>query len=324
MLEKILAKLKNTPSIPGFAASCTKEGKVITETYEGFANLEYDHEVTPTTAFNIGSIAKQFTAAAVVTLVRQGKLNYEDKLNKFLHVPKWASGITMTHLMQHTSGIKDWPKFDLNNDATYGRFLQMKELSFEPGSKLLYSNTGYVLLAMAVERVADISFSKYLGKNIFEPCDMHNTFMMEGNASVIPQRAYGYRQSEGIFHGYEQSGWEVGDGGVYTTIRDLQSWDRVLHTDSLLSNQEIATMQTSGILKNGKKTNYGFGLCIGSSKNDGIFYHSGGDAGFVAFMARKPATRSSIILMTNSGNLNEDEKKWARLKNSLLGIMRTI
>ena len=209
------------------------------------SNLEYNIPVTPSSIFQVGSIAKQFTAMCVMILKEQGKLDYDQTLKDFFsEFPDYGSEITIRHLLNHTSGLIDYES--LIPDTTTIQVLDKGVLSmmmdqdstyFPPGTQYRYSNSGYAVLAMIIETISGQSFAEFLKQNIFKPLEMTNTVAYEKGISEVKYRAYGYANENGKLVLKDQSltSAVLGDGGIYSSIDDLFKWDQALYTDKLVS-----------------------------------------------------------------------------------------
>lgn len=308
-MQQFLAKWSR-PDGPGGSVAVVRDGKILYESGFGKANLEYDIPNSPTTVFHIASVSKQFTAFAIGLLAHQGKLSYNDDIRKYLpEMHDFGKTITIRHLLNHTSGLRDqwemlaiagWRLDDVITQEHIRRMaFREQELNFTPGSKFLYCNTGYSLLAEIVERVSHQPFPVFAQENIFRPLGMTHTRVHNDNSEIIPNRAYSYTASG---TGYRLSALNYANEGatsVFTTVGDLAKWLDNLDTKRIGGAALIGEMETSGTLNNGRKTGYGFGLSVGRYRGLETVGHNGSDAGFRTDTLRFPAKRLSVIVLCN-------------------------
>jgi CubicO group peptidase (beta-lactamase class C family) len=293
-----------------------KDGKVIFAKGYGMANLELEVPNTTATRFDIGSITKQFTAAAVLQLASAGKLNLNDPVIRYVpdYPKEQAEKVTIHHLLTHTSGIPSLFRagdglddIDATNKpitpAELLGFFKDKKLLFTPGQQFRYSNSGYELLADIIERVSGQSYADYLAEHVFKPARMSDTVVRRSEA-ILRSRASGYDGygKEKVNAGCADPSWDYGDGGVYTTVEDLLKWDMALYDNSVLSEdarRELFTpyLQTAGVTAD--ETYYGYGWFIGRQLGRKLIYHTGGTRGFVSVFYRFPDDRVTIIVLSN-------------------------
>jgi CubicO group peptidase (beta-lactamase class C family) len=289
----------------GFAGSVliARDGKVIFNRGYGMANLEWDIPNTPQTKFRLGSITKQFTAASILLLEEQGKLDVQDLVCKYIaDCPKAWEEITIHHLLTHTSGIPNltaFPDFQKTKalpsplESTIARFKD-KPLEFKTGDKFRYSNSGYVLLGGLIERASGKSNEAFLQENIFQPLKMNSTGS-DSNSRIIKQRAAGYsRGSDGLVNAdYIHMSIPIGGGNLYSTVEDLYLWDQALYTEKLLSKKSLDAIFTPF------KQEYGYGWGIGKQFNRKRISHGGGIEGFTTFISRYPHEKVTVIVLSN-------------------------
>ncbi len=235
--------------IPGISLAVLRGGKIETLKSYGLANVEHQIPVKPETVFQSGSIAKQFTATAVMILVEEGKIALDDKIIKYFpDAPEAWKNITVRHLLTHTSGMGDYPpEVDLRRDYTedeYLAFIKKSPLIYETGAKWDYSNIGYVTLGALVRKVAGKFYGDFLQERIFKPLNM-TTARIISEADIVPNRAAGYRLENGELKNQEwvsPSTNTTADGSLYFTILDLAKWDAALYTDRPLKQSSLAQM----------------------------------------------------------------------------------
>ena len=289
---------------PGAAVMIIQNGQPILVKTFGMANIEKGAPVTPQSNFRLASVTKQFTAMCIMMLAERGKLNYDMHLTDiFPDFPEYGKDITIRHILQHTSGLVAYE--DLIPDTATVQVLDadvlqmMKEQDstyFEPGSTYRYSNTGYAVLAMIVEKLSGLTFPKFLEQNIFRPLDMKNSVAFVNGVNQVPHRAFGYTvHADDSVEFTDQSitSAVLGDGGIYSSLDDLFKWDQALYTDKLVSKE---TLQQAFIpnLKN-----YGFGWRIDTYKGHRRIHHTGSTRGFRNVIQRFPDDRFTVIVLTN-------------------------
>ena len=290
-----------------------EQGKVIFKKGYGMANMEWNIPNAPDTKFRLGSITKQFTAMLVMQLVEKGKLKLDAKVTDYLPDYPKATGdkITVHHLLTHTSGIPNYtnfPKFfettsrdPYTPEAFVKKFADMP-LDFEPGSKFSYSNSGYFLLGVLIEKASGKSYADMLKENILVPLQMNDTGY-DLFAPIIPKRATGYEKRNGNYVNapYLDMSIPYAAGSMYSTVEDLYRWDQALYTDKLLSAKSKATMFTPFL----DKYAYGWGVSnakIGELKDSLlVIQHTGGINGFNTIISRIPKDKQLVILLNNTG-----------------------
>jgi CubicO group peptidase (beta-lactamase class C family) len=317
----------NKPDSPGVALVVVKDGSVIYKKGYGIANLEYDIPVTPSTVFHVASVSKQFTAFAILMLAKQHKLSLDDDIHKYLpELPDYGKTITIRHLCHHISGLRDqWELlamagWRLDDVITKEQILKIvrhqKELNFDPGAEFLYSNTGFTLLAVIVERVTGQSFRQWTGDNIFKPLEMNSTHFHDDHEMIVKNRAYSYSpQKDG---GYKLSALNyanVGATSLFTTVEDLAKWITNFEDMKVGGPAVIEQMTEQGVLNDGKKIDYAFGLSIGQYRGLKTVSHGGGDAGYRSYVLHFPDQKLGIAVLSNLGSVNP-----ARLANHVADI----
>jgi len=313
-VDKLFAPWDRTDS-PGAALAVIKDGKIIYERGYGMAKLEDDLVMTPSKVFDIGSVSKQFTAACVAILALRGKLWLDDDVRKYIpELPTYERPLTIRHLLHHTSGLRDYnvllslagfrPDADCPTvEEALAVICRQKNLNYLPGEEYSYTNTGYFLLGLIVERVSGQSLNQFAQENIFRPLGMKNTLFQDDHSQIIKNRASGYSPKGEGFR-LDLSNWdEVGDGNVYTTVEDLYLWDQAFYNFSL-GRELMDLLHTQGILNNGQKIDYAFGLVISSYRGLRTVSHGGSWAGYRANLLRFPDQRFSVICLSNLSTFN--------------------
>jgi CubicO group peptidase (beta-lactamase class C family) len=301
---------------PGCAVGASRNGIRIFENGYGMANLEHGIPITPASIFHVASVSKQFTAAAIMLLARDGKLSLDDDVRKHVpEVPAHPQTITIRHLLQHTSGLRDqWDLLIMSR----GRFEEdrvteddvleivgrQKALNFEPGAEYLYSNTGYTLAGTIVRRVSGKSLREFADERLFRPLGMTETHFHDDYTMIVKNRAAGYAR--------QGNGWRVslpnydtyGATSLFTTVGDLLKWAANFDRPVVGDEAMLRAMQTSGLLANGDTTGYGLGLGIGSHRGTPVISHGGADAGYRTFLGRFPEHGFAIAVLCNASTAN--------------------
>jgi len=315
-VDALMAKYSRDDA-PGAAVMAIRGGKVLYRRGYGLAEVEAHVAVTPSTNFRLASVTKQFTAMAIMMLAERGKLSLESPLTRFFpDYPAYGKPITVRHLLNHTSGLKDYE--DL---IPAGQTAQVKDLDvlgllqqqtsgyFAPGSDWRYSNTGYAHLAMIVEKASGMTFAAFLKKNIFGPLHMSGTVAFEAGISTVRNRAYGYSAQGGQFERTDQSVTSavLGDGGIYSSVDDLFKWDQALYTTKLVSADTREQAFLPVVLSSGQQTHYGFGWEIGEWHGLRTLRHGGSTVGFRTHILRVPDREFTVIVLINRTQAKPEE-----------------
>lgn len=300
---------------PGCAMGVAQNGLTVLANAWGMANLEWGIPNTERTIFENGSVSKQFTAAAVVLLSLEGQLSLDDDIRQYIpEVPDYGSTITITHLMNHTSGLRDWGSVagisgwgrsnrTHNHDHVLDIVSRQTALNFEPGHEYSYSNTGYNLLAILVERISGTSFAQFSRTRVFEPVGMLDTQWRDDYTRLVPGRSTAYaRRGENfvIDHPIENV---HGNGGLLTTIPDLLRWNESL-TNELFGAEFVRLMEQNGVLNDGRSISYARGLVNAETGGLRSITHTGATSGFRAYLGRFPDQGLSVAVLCNVGNVN--------------------
>jgi CubicO group peptidase (beta-lactamase class C family) len=302
---------------PGACLLTRRDGAVIYERCFGMAELESGQPTTPATSFRLASVTKQFTATAVLLLVQDGRLDTLATLRElFPDFPAWADAVTIQHLLTHTAGLVDYedvmPPGDTTQilDAGVLDLLRTQDSTyFPPGSAFRYSNSAYAVLAMVVERVSGQRFGLYLAERVFAPLGMDRTVAHEDGVTSVAQRAYGHsRQPDGSWLRTDQSTTSavLGDGGIYTSLRDFNRWlDVVEGRRRLLDTALAARMFTEATLTNGRGAGYGYGWYVGSEGGRRRYHHEGSTIGFRNAVRRYPDEDLTVVFLSNRNEIAE-------------------
>jgi CubicO group peptidase (beta-lactamase class C family) len=309
------------PDSPGCALAVVENGKTIYKRGYGMADLEHAVPITAQSVFDVASIAKQFTAMAVLMLVEQGKLSLDDDVRRYIpELPDYGTPITIEHLLHHTSGLRAtdylselagwrWDDGFTSRDAL-DILVRQKELNYPPGAEHSYANPGYTLLGMIVQRVSGHTLRAFTDENIFKPLGMTNTTFKDDHTMLIKNRAFGYQPENG--GGFRLSlphDENVGGGNLYSSLDDLILWDQNFYTRKVGRDKVINQMLTPGRLRDGKEivydgAAYGGGLRIGKYKGLKIVWHAGTGGGYRTQFLRFPDQHFSIILLCNLSSMD--------------------
>ena len=281
-----------------------RDGHVLMDQSFGSANLEWEIANTSETKFRIGSLTKQFTAASILLLQERGLLSLDDPVSKYVNnTPAAWSGITLFHLLTHTSGIvslTDLPSEEaaLTRGGTPTEIMERfrdRPLVFAPGTQARYSNSGYILLGMVVEKVSGEPYGTFLQKNIFDPLGMKDTGV-DDDAAILPNRASGSRYAGGVFRHADFIGMSVpfAAGDLCSTTKDLERWDEGLFGGKILRPESLQKMLTPN------KGDFGLGVMLTQEDGVKLISHTGGIQGFVADLRYYPAERLSVVVLSNT------------------------
>ncbi len=309
-LDSLLAKY-NADTVPGLALAIIKNGKLVFQKNYGSALLQPQQPVTAASNFRLASVTKQFTAACVLQLIDKKLLHFDNTLYQlFEGFPEWGKKVTLRHLLNHTSGIKDYED-DVADTAMHPQIKDAGVLTlvkkwdstyFEPGSAYKYSNTAYALLALIVEKKSGLSFGRYLQQNIFKPLKMNQSVAYEEGITKVKNRAWGYAATVSGWQLKDQSSTSavLGDGGIYSSINDLLKWDAALYTEKILPAAFIEKLFTYTVLTDGTTVPYGMGWHLKNDKNnDPVVYHTGSTSGFRNIIYRIPSKKFTVVALSN-------------------------
>ncbi len=302
----------NTMPAPGCAVGVSLNGESVFEKAFGLAEMEHNIPNTPQTIFESGSVAKQFTAAALVLLQQDGKLSIDDPVRKYIpELPDYGAPLTIRHLLNHTAGLRDWGSVMALTGAGRGDrvvtqaialdvIYRQKYLDFTPGAEYSYSNSGYQLAADIVERVSKQEFPAFLEERIFKPLGMKNSSTRDNYQRIVPGRAQAYSRSGA------NTPWELnmpfmnvyGNGGMLTTVGDWLKWDAALDARTF-GLPFVQAMETQGVLNDGRKISYALGLVVDQYNGMRRVSHGGSTAGYQTFLARYPDQKLSVAVLCN-------------------------
>lgn len=315
--------------LPGLSVAVERNGRPVYTQGIGLARVESGVPVTPETVFRIGSVTKQFTAAAILRLAEQGQLSLDDEITKFIpDYPTRANRVTLRHLLNHTSGIRSYTSLgarwasrmaeDLSHEEMLALF-QDEPFDFAPGERWLYNNSGYYLLGMVIERASGRSYSDYLQQEFLSPLGLENTSYCPNRPGA--RHAGGYKPSAGgaavadpfsMTHPYAA-------GALCSTAQDLVKWNRALVEGRVVTPESYREMASAGTLASGAPLGYGYGLAIGALEGVRRVSHGGGINGFAASLSYYPEHDVTIAVLANSGAANLAQLE-AHLARAALGL----
>ena len=300
------------PNAPGCAVGVSLDGKSIVEKGFGMAEMEYQIPITPKTIFESGSVAKQFTAAAIVALSLDGKLSLDDPVKKHIpEMPDYGAPLTIRHLLNHTSGLRDWGSVMgltgvgrgdrvISQAVAIDVITRQKATDFVPGAEYSYSNSNYNLLAEIVERVSKQKFPAFLQERFFKPLGMANSSWRDDYQRLVAGRAQAYEGPLGGPWRLNMPFMNVyGNGGMLTTVGDWLKWNAMLDSRSM-GAKFVDEMETVGVLNDGRKIDYALGLVVDKVNGFRRVWHNGSTAGYQTILTRYPDLKLSIAVMCNS------------------------
>jgi CubicO group peptidase (beta-lactamase class C family) len=331
-IDALLAEYTG-PAVPGASVIVIRDGRVILRRAYGMADLGRHVAATPETDYRLASVSKQFTAMAVMLLARDGKVRYDEPIREILpELPAAAQRVTVRHLLNHTSGLPDYEDLipdsqtvQVSDRDVLALLARRDTLYFTPGSTYRYSNSGYVLLGLIVERVSGVPFPEFLRARIFAPLGMTASVAHVEGVDTVPHRAYGYSPgppgppSPTGFTPTDQSvtSATLGDGGIYTNVDDLVRWDAALYGAALVDAATLRLATTPPVLPGGAETQYGFGWFVDRYRDERRWRHTGETSGFRNAIQRFPDRRFTVIVLTNR-NAGEPSGVAERIADALL------
>ncbi|HTE01569.1 MAG TPA: serine hydrolase domain-containing protein [Mucilaginibacter sp.] len=315
-----LFKQWNTPKSPGFTIGIVRNDSLIYAKGYGLANLEYNVPNTPETIFHMASVSKQFTAYAIVLLARQGKLNLDDDIRKYLTwFPDLKQKITIRNLLNHTSGIRDqWQLLamagtrldDVITEEQIVKVLSKQQaLNFKPGDEWSYSNSGFTMLGEIVRSVTGKSLRQFTDSAIFKPLGMNNTHFHDDYTEIVPNRSYSYGTNGK--NGYVNAILSYSNAGatsLFTNINDMSKWVINFYDHKVGDQKDIEQLTQKCVLNNGKVQDYAMGISNDEYRGQKRYSHNGGDAGYRTSVEVFPDLKMGFIVFSNLGETDPTGK----------------
>jgi CubicO group peptidase (beta-lactamase class C family) len=332
-----------SPGSPGLAVIVRKNGYTVFERGYGVRDLRTRSKIDAQTNFRLASFTKQFTAMAIMLLIKDGKLRYDQTLTKiFSDFPAYGKSITVRNLLNHTSGLPDYEDlmdtFEKSNGPTWSAEHQIQDAEvlellrkekagqFAPGTSWSYSNSGYVVLGLIIAKASGQTYGDFLQKRIFAPLKMTHTIVFQKRKNKVVNRAYGHSNENGALKETDQSSTSatLGDGGIYSDVEDLAKWDDALRNHALLNELEFLPALIPVKLNDGSQTywpkesggdnlhpgkpvSYGFGWFLDPYKNHQRMWHDGSTLGFATTIQRFPGENLSIIILCNRTDIDAEK-----------------
>ncbi|HEY0591005.1 MAG TPA: serine hydrolase domain-containing protein, partial [Thermoanaerobaculia bacterium] len=305
-IDAILAEYA-AAGAPGASVLVRHDGRIVVAKGIGLADLENRTAATATTNYRLASVTKQFTAMAILILADEGKLSLGDSIGRWLgDLPSWGEGVTIRHLLTHTSGIVDYEDL-IAKDATrqvldrdvLDLLAAQNDRYFAPGTSYRYSNSGYALLALIVERASGMPFQDVLRQRIFAPVGMRATLAYLQDGPPVEQRAFGHSRSGDGWVRDDQSitSAVLGDGGIYSSVRDLAAWDAELDRPTLIPARLLEEAFTPATATDVAGVSYGYGWRIGELAGKRMLHHTGETRGFRNALLRIPSERLTVVVL---------------------------
>lgn len=305
------------PGEPGLSVAVIQAGRIVYSRAVGLADVEARTRATLETNYRLASLTKQFTAMAIMMLVDDGALRYEDRLTDVLPgFPTYGNRVTIRHLLTHTSGLQAYEDFvsdtqtaQLHDRDVLATMTARDSTYFEPGTHFRYSNSGYAVLAMVVEAKSGMPFPRFLAERIFRPLGMTATVAHVEGMDVVTNRAYGYSRRGGRFVRTDQSSTSavLGDGGIYSSVMDLVRWDAALDDERLVSRAAMRRAMTADTLVSGASAGYGFGWFVDEYNGRQRHWHYGETVGFRTGIHRFPRERLTVMVLANRADARPAE-----------------
>jgi CubicO group peptidase (beta-lactamase class C family) len=339
-IEGIFAPIV-APNSPGVAVLVVKDGRKLFDRGYGLRDLRSAAKIDSRTNFRLASCSKQFTAMAIMLLVHDGKLRYDQKLTDiFPDFPAYGKSISIRNLLNHTGGLQDYETL-MEQPETKGKWTENHQIQdtevlrvleqtdhgmFPTGTQWYYSNSGYVVLGLVVAKASGQSFPEFLRQRIFAPLNMNDTVAYVKGKNEITNRAYGHTNEGNTWKQTDQSSTSatLGDGGIYSSLEDLRKWDEALRTNKLLSKEEMQPALTPVLLltainigaqprwpansdrPEGTPVSYGFGWFLDPYRVHARMWHYGETMGFHSYIARFPDIDLSIIVLCNRTDISPE------------------
>jgi CubicO group peptidase (beta-lactamase class C family) len=292
---------------PGAAVMVIEDGGIVYSGGFGYADLEKRIPIDARSTFRLGSLTKQFTAMAIMALAEAGKLDYDDAVIDYIPQLTEYPGVTIRHLLTHTSGLPDYyDTIDTSGGMPVNADLPAELASmdgpvFAPGEKYEYSNPAYEMLPLIVEEVSGQTFAEFMSRHVFAPAGMDDSLFFDHTEPEIANRVYGYEPAAGGFSldDYDELNYLVGSGSMYATLEDFFAWDQTLDSEAVVSASTLQDGFTRHTLNNGDEIDYGFGWRLDQRRGHRRIAHGGSWVGFRTSIAKYPDEKLTIVVLTN-------------------------
>lgn len=306
---------------PGCAMSVVQKEEVILEKCYGLADLENKSFITPDTAFRLASLTKPFTAMAIMILRERGLLDFDDTIIRFFSdFPSYGRTVSIRQLLTHTSGMPDheeplYASLKKGEEPTIYNAIEVfkskKSTLFKPGTCYQYSDAGFVMLALIIEKVSGEKYSQFLTNNIFIPLGMSNTVIMDETKPTIHNRAYGYQKTRNIYKlfDYDQLNFIIGNEGIYSTIKDLVRWRKAWSQEILVHQEILQEALIPQKLNSGKVGRCGFSWFLENRNGRTILFHDGFWVGFNTIMLTETISETTVIILSNTTAFPTERKR---------------
>ena len=304
-----------SPAGPGCSMGVIRDGRLIHATGYGAANLDHGIPNGPATIFRVGSVSKQFTAAAIALLSIRRELDLDAPVRDYIpEFPDYADPPTIRHLVHHTSGVRDYivlmslagnrSEDFYTNQEVLDAISRQRGLNFPPGSEFLYSNSGYFLLGEIVARISGRSLREFAETEFFGPLEMTRTHFHDDHNEIVPDRAIGYAPTDDGFRISVTPLDMVGDGGIFTSVEEWAAWDRNLSDGTVGGPDWVSLMHERGVLNSGDTIPYAFGIAHGEHRGLATVGHGGAWVGYRAGMSRYPEAGYSFVALCNRSQID--------------------
>jgi len=315
----LIFKEYDNSATPGISVGFMQNGKLIFTKGYGMADLEHNIPIDTSSVFSLASVSKQFTVFAILLLEEQGKLSLDDDIRKHLSEFKdYGEIITLRQLANHSSGIRSHLHLlgqagyisdnVITKKGVHKIIYSQEELNFKPGSEFNYSNSGYVLLTEVVEKASGKPFSLFMKENVFDPLQMNNSFVMDDYHKIVKNRANSYEIENEVYVNAPANYSYYGSTGLYTTLNDFSKWASNFSNPKIGNRTIFEKMNTLAVLNNGKNYGHALGQFVGNFNGLKHIYHSGGDAGYRAFLGRFPKQDVAVFILSNNNTVNAQGK----------------
>ena len=286
---------------PGAVVTVIKAGDIIFNKAYGLSNVQLNEKMDIDKEFNIGELSKAFTSLAIMKLVEKNKINLNDNLNDvFYSFPEYGKKIKIKHLLNHSSGLINYNKDSIySNEEVFSFVITQKDVAYEPGSKTVYSNSDYVVLAKIIEEKSGMSYKDFLNKYIFKKLSMGNTYLAD-DISNLNNIAEGHFKENEQYYPKKVLNNIYGEQGIYTNAVDFVKWDKALYTNKLLSCENLSRIfSVEPLTEKQKISYYGYGWVLMEKNNVRYYWHGGSGNGYSNLILHLPDTHTTVLLLTN-------------------------